>query len=206
MFCMSQDSLPAANDKAKKRTRQKKAPKKITETYLHNAGLYYLQRFSSSSGNFREVMLRKIKKSCMAHPDQNLEDCTALLDKLIDTFINAGLLDDLTYTRSMVNSLRRRGKSTHAIHSHLRSKKLGHDIIEKSLNERDNEQHENSAEAEYQAAVTFARKKRIGPFGAAQNTDDETARKQLARLARAGFSYDTARRVLNINNDELEDC
>ena len=197
---MSQDSSPAANNKAKNKPR-KKTPKKITESYLQNAGLFYLERFAASSGHFREVMLRKVKKSCHAHPEQNYETCAALVDKLVKKFEDSGLLDDQTYTRSMVSSLRRRGKSARAIHAHLKTKKLDNSLIANALENHDCEDHENAAEAEYQAALTFARKKRIGPFNKNQDIDIQ---KELGRFARAGFSYDTARIVLNINSDEIE--
>ncbi|MEM7651239.1 MAG: RecX family transcriptional regulator, partial [Pseudomonadota bacterium] len=86
--------------------------------------------------------------------------------------------------------------------AHLKSKKLSSEEIAEALTALDEQTHENSTEAEYNAALTFARKKRIGPFKRDQEFDPQ---KELGRLARAGFSYDTARRVLDINSDDFED-
>jgi hypothetical protein len=36
------------------------ATKPVTESYLRNAGGYYLQRYASSEKNFRDVLMRKI--------------------------------------------------------------------------------------------------------------------------------------------------
>ena len=176
-----------------------KKRKKISETYLHNAGLYYLERFASSSGNFREVMMRKVKRSCMAHPEQDFDACAAMVDALVEKFINVGLLDDQIYARSVVNSLRRRGKSARAIHSHLKSKRLDSAIIEDVLKAFDAENHETTAQAEHEAALIFARKKRLGPFRKHEEFDIQ---KELGKMARAGFSYDTSRTVLNIKNSD----
>ena len=41
-----------------------KKRKKITLSYLENAGAYYLERFSASEAQFRKVMGQKIYKSC----------------------------------------------------------------------------------------------------------------------------------------------
>ncbi len=185
------DSKPA---KTQKKRQGPKKPKKITESYLHNSGLYYLERFASSSANFRAVMMRKVKRSCMTHTEQDYEQCAAMVDALVEKFINVGLLDDAIYTRSKINSLRRRGKSARAIQAYLRSKGLKADIIEQTLKEYDLNQHESPAEAELEAALTFARKKRLGPFRGEKEIDSQ---KELGRMARAGFSYDTSRRVLN---------
>ncbi len=77
---------PKAGNKANTpyKKREKPAPKKITESYLHNSGLYYLQRFSASSEHFRSVMMRKVKKSCMHHTDQDYDACAVMVDKLVE--------------------------------------------------------------------------------------------------------------------------
>ena len=201
---MSQNSSTTPNSKTEKKKREntphKKQPKKITATYLHNSGLYYLQRYAASSGHFREVMLRKIKKSCMAHPEQNIEYCIPLLDELIEKFMTVNLLDDQSYVTGMVNTMRRKGKSAKAIHNHLRNKRVPPQAIEDALASFDHENDETSAETEFKAAIIYARKKRLGPYKGEKEIDPQ---KELARMARAGFAYDTSRRVLNMNEEEI---
>ena len=190
---------PQKQEARKKHAKTRRKPRKITDTYLHNAGLYYLERFASSSANFKDVMLRKVKRSCMAHPDQNYETCRALVDDLVANFVRLGLLDDAAYTRSKIISLRRKGKSARAIQGYLKSKGIGNDLIKGILATFDAEHFESPQDAEFQTALKFARKKRIGPFKGAKESDIQ---KDLGRLARAGFSYDTARRVLDIEDSE----
>src|SRR5262249_37236019 len=86
--------------------RARKAPKKITESYLHNSGLHYVQRFSTGTENFRRVMMRKVDRSCRHHKDQSREHCAAMVEALIEKFARAGLLNDADYTRATVATLR----------------------------------------------------------------------------------------------------
>lgn len=194
---MSQGSLPGKNSKAENGRRP---PRRISATYLHNAGLHYLGRFAASSAHFRRVLMRKIDRSCAFHTDQDREECIKLLDTLIARFQDSGLLNDGAYTRGMVESLRRRGLSSRMIHVKLSAKGLGREAIRKAL-----ETYEDSTEddTEFTAALKLARRKKLGPFARAP-APENAAQKSLAVLARAGFSYETARRVLDLQDDDID--
>ena len=181
---------------------KKRTPRKISPTYLHNAGLYYLQRFSSSSENFKKIMIRKVRKSCAHHKDQDYEECCTMVDALVEKFIALDLLNDDLYTASKINTLRRQGKSERAILSNLRSKGLSAKQIQKHLERHNLEMADNSKDAEQMAALIFARKKRLGPFQGQKETPHEKA---LASLARAGFSYDIAQKTLKYSSEEAEE-
>lgn len=181
----------AQNKKAQKP--QRKKAKKITAEYLHNAGLYYLQRFAASRGQFRSVMLRKVRRSCMEHRDQDYEACVALIEETVQKFERAGLLNDELYTRGVVTSLRRQGKSKNAILSKLKTRGVETSLVTETLQAQDTE------DSELRAALTVLRRKKAGPFGI---MDKEKA---LAALARAGFSYDTAGHAMNMDRAEAED-
>jgi regulatory protein len=175
----------------------RKKPKKITQSYLHNAGLYYLQRFASSRQNFITVMDRKIRKSCHVHTDQNYESCKAMLETLADTFERSGLLNDDLYINGMIQSLRRRGYSRSGILQKLTVKGITRDVALTKLQQNDND----GIDEEWEAALKFARKRKLGPY--ATKTDENSTKKFFASLARAGYSYDTARKILNA---DLEDA
>lgn len=185
-----------AQDKAQKPPR-KRLPKKISEDYLRNAGLYYLQRFAASKAHFKTVMMRKVERSCRHHPEQDIEECRAQVDKLADTFESAGLLNDALYTQGMVNSLRRRGLSRKAILAKMVYKGIAPDRTGQALQEHDNDAPDR--DAELGAALMLAKRKKIGPFAVPGKPGDP--QKDLARLARAGFSYETARRIMDMGKD-----
>lgn len=168
-----------------------KIPKKITEKYLYNSGLAYLQRFPSSISHFKTVMGRKIERSCRHHTDQDKEACAAMLDKVAAQFVDMGYLDDALYLRGMINSLRGRGLSARAIMMKLQQKGLAQDDIKAALSVHD-EEYESD---DLSAALRLCRKKHIGPYGA-QDADPAQKQKWLATLARAGFSYDVAIQAL----------
>lgn len=184
-----------------------KPPKKITEKYLYNSGLAYLQRFPASTHHFKTVMMRKITRSCAYHKEQKIEDCAILLDKTAAEFQRLGLLDDDAYLRGMVNSLRRRGQSAMAIQAKLSPKGFSRDAVAHALSRHDEEnlqQDSNSRqnhEGELVAALILIRKKRLGAF---DKREKYTAEKSLAVLARNGFSYDIAQKALAHSQEEIE--
>jgi len=175
-----------------------KPPKKITEKYLYNAGLHYLQRFPASSMHFKTVMKRKINKSCRHHKDQKQEDCLKHLDVVTKRFLELGLLDDEAYLKGMVTSYRRRGLSSRQIQSKLIQKGYKSDQITQMIKHHD---HDNKSD-EFITALIWARRKKLGPFDHLSKKNQE---KTLAAFARNGFSYDISSKVMNLEIKDAEE-
>lgn len=182
--------------------REKRPPKKISEGYLHNSGLYYLERFAASKNHFILVMTRKVKRSCMHHKEQDYDECVSMVHDVANKFERTGLLDDALYTNGLVASLRRKGKSRSAIVNKMRMKGIDTDKTLEALNKLDNEQHENCNEAELEAAIHLARKKKIGPFFIGE---EQNIKKSLGIFARAGFSYQISKGILDMKEEDIED-
>ncbi len=196
---MTEDNPPPATVKKAPARKGPKIPKKITEKYLYNSGLAYLQRFPSSVAHFKTVMGRKIDRSCRHHADQDREVCATLLDKVAAHFTEMGYLNDELYLRGMVNSLRGRGLSAMLIRMKLKHKGLAEDDIREVLTAFD-EEHESD---DLSAALKLCRRKKIGSFAVVE-ADQALKQKWLATLARAGFSYDTASRAINTLREEAD--
>ncbi|HPF78501.1 MAG TPA: regulatory protein RecX [Alphaproteobacteria bacterium] len=195
-----EDKAAAPKNKPPKE-RKIKVPKKISARYLYNSGLAYLQRFPASTHHFRGVMMRKIQKSCRHHTDQNMEECQKLLEETISQFKELGLLDDAAYLKGMVTSFRRRGLSSTQIGLKLQQKGYDSAAVKNELQKYDRDEFQSEANGDYHAALIFARKKRLGPF----DTDNrKTPEKSLAAMARAGYSFDVAKKILNISLEEVE--
>ena len=180
---------------------KRKVPRKVTPKSIENAALYYLQRFSSSSENFRRVMMRRVKRSAQYH-NTNLEEGAEIVDELISRFTRVGLLDDLQFAKIRVASLRRRGLSERAIRAKLMEKGVVLEVINQSLEllERDNNN------SELTAAIIFSRKRRIGVFRKTLYELSKFREKDMAKLARAGFNYRIAYIVINAETtEELEE-
>jgi len=170
----------------------RKTPKKISKKYLENAALFYLQRYATSAENLKRVLLRKVKRSCAFHQIP-AEEFTPVVEELVARYMAAGLVDDAVFARARVMSLRRQGRSRQAIMARLQARGLSQSQIEAALRGVDEEQ-ENP---ELAAAIACARRKKLGPW----RKKPQDARKELAALGRAGFSYEVARRALE-NTDE----
>ena len=188
--------------------RQKRAPRKIDARYLENAALYYLQRYASSSQNLRNILARKITRGC-AHHGQNPDDFMPLLDQMIARYQQAGLLNDEIYAQGRVSSLRRQGLSRQAIAQKLAQKGLSPADIANALKQVDaaaadiaGDDHDDTHARELAAARIMARRKRIGPWRRKPLADPKDSQKEMAALARAGFSYDICRRALETPDDD----
>ena len=183
------------------KARTRKIPKRITETYLHNSGLYYLERYSASSAHFRTVMLRKVRRSCMHHEDQSFDDCAPLVDKLVEKFVNSGLLNDDQYLQGMVSSYRKKGLSSRMIMQKLQMKGLKPDQIQDYINKYDEQNDDENSET--LAAAIFCRRKKLGAFRLKALVEGGHE-KEISKLARAGFQYQTIKNILDMNLDDLE--
>jgi len=182
----------------KKPRREQKKPKKITPRYLDNVAAYYLARYASSSVNLKRVLMRRAGRSCAFH-ETPLEDAEAMIDDLVERYSQAGFLNDENYALNLARSLRNKGKSARMILRKMYEKGIEAELAQSSLKATDDHflaREEAAENAEEIAAWRFARKRRLGPFRAAVERPDYR-KKDLGSLARAGFSYDTAREVLD---------
>ncbi|HEV2546104.1 MAG TPA: regulatory protein RecX [Stellaceae bacterium] len=186
-------------DEGKGTARKARGGKPITPAYLENAALHYLERFASSSANLKRVLTRKVIRAAAAgHGD--IAEGERLVDALIARYVAAGLVDDKAYAAQRAASLRRQGNSRFAIRGKLALKGVERTLIERALGELD----EDDAQGEIAAASALVRRRRLGPFRPAAARKDAW-QKDLAALARAGFSLDVARRVLRAADpDALE--
>jgi regulatory protein len=173
---------------------KQKKPKKITPTYLENAALFYLERFSTSVENFRRVMRRKVDKSARFY-EENTEQHYPLIEDLIERYKTSKLLNDDLYAESKTRSLRRQGNSSKIIQQKLFAKGLSPEVISNAMDKINQELKEtNDTHPELVAAERYAKRRRLGPY---RTRDIENAdQKDLASLARAGFSYEIAKQVL----------
>lgn len=168
---------------------KRKIVKRLSEGYLRNSSLYYLQRHPSSVSHFLEVMDRKMKRSLRAHPEQDIEPFKVFIrEKLVPEFTRAGFLNDDLYAAALAGSLRRKGLPQRAIQMRLKMKGVEAPDAPEGHNDLG-------------AAFIFAKRKKLGPFSARERDPQ----KDLAALARAGFSYEICKTVLETAPDEAQD-
>lgn len=174
----------------------RKRPRKISPKYLENAAVYYLQRFSSTIAGLRKALVRKIDRSVREHGGTRAEHLPAV-EEVLQKLERSGLLNDQSFALHKADSLRAAGRSTRVISLKLRQKGVPTALANTHVARVKNEISDDDA------ARVFARKKRLGPFRRATDAAmrKERRQKDLAAMARAGFSYDVAKRVVDGEGD-----
>lgn len=158
---------------------------------LENAALHYLERHASSVEGLRRVLARRVERA--AREDRcDRDEAAGWVEDIVTRFARSGLVDDRLFAEGKVASRRRRGESARKIRMTLREKGVDPDLIDRALAGEDGD---DTRAAELAAAWRLARRRRLGPYRAA---DRETHRdRDLAALARAGFDLGTARAVID---------
>jgi regulatory protein len=176
----------------------------VTAKSLENAAVHYLQRFSASSANLRRVLLRKIERARRAEA-MVAPDAEKAIETIIEKLKRLKLIDDAAFAAGKAAALRRRGTSKRIIGGKLKMAGIDSDGIEAAIETADAENAPVSADdgpdAELRAAIRLAQRRRLGPFRAKKERAERRQR-DLASLARGGFSLDIARKVIDADDPE----
>jgi regulatory protein len=181
-----------------------------TRDVLHEAALAYLARGSATATTLGRVLDRKIstwaRRAARAGRDPEIVAadvavCRTSVEGIVARFREVGLINDAAYAQSRARSLSRSGRSRRAIASHLAAKGVDAETAREAL--------PNDAEIELASALTFARKRRIGPYAREVPDDRDDARKAkqkaLAAMGRAGFGWSTCERAFGMDRERAEE-
>lgn len=177
-------------EQGRKPARTPKKPRKVSPRYLENAALHYLKRYAATASQLRRVLLRRVDKSIKFHGGDRTE-ALGWVDALIARLLHNGLLNDEAYAETKAHSLRGSGRSARVIAQKLRMKGVAADVIARKLADA------TAEVSEEEAARIWARKKRLGPFRTQAQAREENRQRDLAALARAGFSFGIAKKVID---------
>jgi regulatory protein len=169
---------------------KRKQPRKISPRYLENSALHYLKRYSATVAQLRRVMTRKIDRSTRAHGGDRAE-ALKWLEELIAKLVRNGLVNDQAYAEMKARSLRASGRSSRVIALKLQLKGVDPELASAQI------AGASEDVSEEQAATIWARKKRLGPYRRDPSTREDSRQKDLAAMARAGFSFGLAKRVID---------
>lgn len=150
-----------------------------TVAELERAAIAYLERYGGSAERLRRALRRRLERAADGRGVE-LAGIDAV-EEVIAKLTRLGYVDDARWASSRVRVLRRRGKSARAIRASLVGQGVD-DAVREALEDR---------VAELEAARALVRRRRLGPHRPAELRASERAR-DLARLARAGFSYAVA--------------
>jgi regulatory protein len=173
-----------------KRPRRRRLPG--TEAALYEMALSYLERFPTTTSRLRGYLARKVSDAvgdgrCSAQASEGWTEAVTV------RLTRAGLLDDAAYAASRARVLHMRGRSGRFIREDLRGRGVAAALVAGALASLE---AEHPGELELSAALRHARRRRLGPFDTSGRRS-ERRRNHLAALARAGFSFDIAKTVVD---------
>lgn len=162
---------------------------------LERLGLFYAGRYATTRARLADYLRRKLRErgwSGSGPPP---------VDKLVERFAGLGYVDDAAFARAKTGALLRRGYGERRVAQALKAAGIGGDALAPARDEA-----ERGAE---EAALRFARRRRIGPYAEAPPADDREDRaardKAAAAMLRAGHRIDLVRRILDAPPGELPD-
>jgi len=123
----------------------------------------------------RRILAKRVASSREAHGEPSAEAGEAMIDEVVGKLVRLGYVDDARFAAQRVRTLRKRGKSGRAIRAALSRQGIDPSVADDLIDDGD----------ELEAARAYVRRRRL-----------KGGDKDLAKLARAGFSYDVARRAL----------
>lgn len=157
---------------------------------LERLALRYVERFATTRGKLADYLTRKIRERGW---DGDAADPHALAERMADL----GYIDDRGFAEARAAAMARRGLGGRRVADALRAARV---------QETDRQSVVPQVEAGARdAAMAFAKRRRIGPYG--DGVGDRAAReKQVAAMLRAGHGFDLARRIVGLSpGSTLED-
>lgn len=151
----------------------------------------YLERFGGTADRVRRVLEKRAARSVEELGTDPAEAARAI-DAVIEKLARLGFLDDARFIAGRVRALRRRGKSARAVRATLVAQGLDAELVERALSDDPSD--------DLDAARALVRRRRLGHYRPAEEREAQRER-DLARLARAGFSYDVALRALDADDE-----
>ena len=162
----------------------------ITAGKLEELALNYVGKFATSRAKLVAYLRRKLRERGWDSDDE------PPVDELADRMVRLGYVDDRAFALSKARSLTSRGYGERRVRQALVVAGIGEDA---GSDARDLAEQEAVA-----AALRFASRRSIGPYGSRQLAPDERER-ALAAMLRAGHRFALARAIIDLNPGENPD-
>lgn len=182
---------PAASA-AQRRTQRPQRAKGLP--WLQAVALHHIQRYPCTSVRLRQVLTRRVRRAQQREQpleEALLNDLDGAIQGIIERFQQLGYLDDQAYAQAVAESLHRQGHSQRGVREKLRQRGVHAEQIDEALSPVEGAPQRS----ELAAALSYARRRRLGPYRSEGRA--ERRQKDLAALARRGFDYATASRVID---------
>ena len=175
--------------------RNKKKTLETTVDEMRNFSYAYIEKYSPSKQQLKTYLLKKYLK--LKSPNINKNNVKELIDVVLEDLENNKFLNDKFYSNSKAKNLIQRGNSINKIRNYLLNKGIKYKYVQETINtiKDDNE------DQDFFSAIKVCKKKRIGP-ARDENNRSLFFKKDLGILARAGFDFDTSKKVMDLDKEE----
>ncbi len=161
--------------------RRRANPRPIDAARLEEVALAYVARFATSAARLGQYLRRKLRERGWAGEGE--PPITALVEKMV----GLGFVDDEAFAKAKSGSLLRRGYGARRVDQALNAAGIAKEVRGEVRGDK---------LVLRAAALSMARKRRLGPYGPA-DADRTLREKQVATLLRAGHPLDSARILVN---------
>ena len=155
----------------------------MDEKKLLKYAVDYLSKYDSSKNNLVSVLKRKILRLNVTNFEK--KKLIDIIENIIIKLEKNKFIDDDRYSSTKILSLSNSGRSKNFIFNYLIKKGVNKSQIQNNLNSMD----QNNDNWELESAKIFVKKKKL-------LEKNESYEKKLAKMARAGFSYDICKKIL----------
>ena len=155
----------------------------MDEKKLLKYAVDYLSKYDSSKNNLVNVLKRKILRLNVTNFEK--KKLIDIIESIILKLEKNKFIDDDRYSSTKILSLSSSGKSKNFIFNYLIKKGVNKSRIQNNLNSM----NQNNNDWEIESAKIFVKKKKL-------LEKNESYEKKLAKMARAGFSYDICKKIL----------
>ena len=172
------------------RRNPKKPPLPIDCERLDELALAYVGKYATTRARLAAYLQRKVRERGWEGPAE------PPISRIFERFAETRLVDDASYALSKSRSLSDRGFGRARLRQALRAAGVEEEDAAGA--------HELADEAAAEAALRFARRRRIGPF-ADSLLDRKGKERALAAMIRAGHGFELARVVVECEPGVLPD-
>ena len=166
-------------------------------TNLKDLAYSYIEKYSPSKQQLKIYLLKKYLNKF--NGSRSKKDISNLIDKILANMESNKILNDEMYSDSRARVLLRRGYSLNKINQSLRNKGIENKYIINSINKI----KEDKIEPDFISALKLCKRRRIGAIRPNANRE-LFYKKDMGVLARAGFSFELSKRVLNLEVEEFK--
>ncbi len=165
-------------------------------TNLRDLAYSYLEKYNPSKQQLKVYLLKKYLTKIKG--TQSKKEVSLIINQIIDSLEKQKVLNEELYSDSKARMFLRRGYSLSKINQSLRIKGVDEKHIKQSLEKI----KDNVMEPDFVSALKLCKRRRIGPLRPESNRE-LFYKKDMGILARAGFSFDLSKRVLNLEIREF---